>query len=128
MYNSIKIFKISLGYIQSKAPSSIYSSMRNNNCNPFHVHDKWCPDNCPRIIAPRTIVPWMIAPWIIAPRAIVPEDTCPRKLCSLGQLPLRIIAPEDKCPPEDCPLSIKFPPKITAPTQVNSAQKVLRVN
>ena len=39
-YNSIQTFKRSLVYIQSKAPSSICSSVRNNNYNPFHVHDK----------------------------------------------------------------------------------------
>ena len=38
------------------------------------------------------------------------------------------IAPEDNWPLENCPLNIKFPPKIIAPTQVNSPQRVLRVN
>ena len=40
VYKSIQTFKRSLVYIQSKAPSSICSSVRNNNYNPFHVHDK----------------------------------------------------------------------------------------
>ena len=40
VYNSIQIFKRSLVYIQSKLPSSICSSMRNNNSNPFQIHDK----------------------------------------------------------------------------------------
>ena len=35
--NSIQNFKRSLVYIQSKAPSSICSSIRNDN--PFHLHD-----------------------------------------------------------------------------------------
>ena len=39
-YNSIQTFKRSQVYIQSKAPSSICCSVRNNNYNPFHVYDK----------------------------------------------------------------------------------------
>ena len=46
----------------------------------------------------------------------------------LGQLPPRKIAREENCPPENCPLTVKFPPKIIAPAQTNSPQKVLRVN
>ena len=37
VYNSIQKFKRSLVYIQSKAPSSICSGVRNDNYNPFHV-------------------------------------------------------------------------------------------
>ena len=40
VYNSIQNFKRSVVYIQSKAPSSICSSVRNNNYNPFQVYEK----------------------------------------------------------------------------------------
>ena len=40
VYNSIQTFTRSLVYIQRKAPSSICSSVRNNNRNPFHLHYK----------------------------------------------------------------------------------------
>ena len=51
----------------------------------------------------------------------------------LGQLlprkiALRTTAPEENCPPENCPLTIKFSPKIIAPTQADSPQRVLGVN
>ena len=59
-----------------------------------------------RTIAPRITAPWMIAPQIIAPRTIAPEDNCPL---------------------ENCLLTIKLPPKIIAPTQVNSTQRILQV-
>ena len=65
-------------------------------------------------------------------------DDCPLHNCSPGQLLPRIVAPEENChpgncppdncprgelprgefpPPESCPLAMKFPPKIIAPTQ-----------
>ena len=40
VYNSIQNSTRSLVYIQSKAPSSICSSVRNDNYNPFHEHEK----------------------------------------------------------------------------------------
>ena len=40
MYNSIQNFKRSVVYIQIKAPSSVCSSVCNDNYNPFHVHKK----------------------------------------------------------------------------------------
>ena len=40
VYNLIQTFKISLVYIQSKAQSSICSSVGNNNYNQFHVNGK----------------------------------------------------------------------------------------
>ena len=46
VYNSIQTFKKSLVFIQSKAPSFICSIMRNNNYNPFHVHDFICSSMC----------------------------------------------------------------------------------
>ena len=78
-----------------------------------------------RKIVPRIIVPQIIAPWMIVPRTIAPNDNCPQRKLHLGQLSLRIIAPENKCSPENCPLTIRFRPKIIAPTQVNSPKRVL---
>ena len=40
VYNSIQNFKRTLVYIQSKAPSFICSSVRNDNDNLFHIHEK----------------------------------------------------------------------------------------
>ena len=40
VYNSIQNFKRLLVYIQSKAPSSICSSIRNDNYHLFHVDGK----------------------------------------------------------------------------------------
>ena len=39
VYNSIQNFKRSLVYIRSKASFSICSSVRNDNYNPFRVHE-----------------------------------------------------------------------------------------
>ena len=62
-------------------------------------------------IAHRTPAPRITAPGMIAPQIIAPWK----------------IAPEDNCPPENCLLTIKLPPKIIAPTQVNSPQRILQV-
>ena len=49
-----------------------------------------------------------------------------------GQLPQSIIDSEEYWPPDNCPLeigpTIKSLPKIITSTQVNSPQRVLRVN
>ena len=62
------------------------------------------------IMPPRKIASQIFAPWMI--EAVVPEDKCPQ-----GKLTSR------KSPPP-----IKFFPKIIAPTQANSPQRLLRVN
>ena len=56
--------------------------------------------------------PRKIAPRIIAPKENYPLDSCPR----------------EKLTPANCPLTMKFPSKIVAPTQANSPQRVLQVN
>ena len=77
----------------------------------------------PRKIAPRIIASWTIAPWIIT----LPGQLHSR-IIALEESSSRTVAPEDNCLPENCPLSIKFLPKIIAPTQVNSSQRALRVS
>ena len=55
--------------------------------------------------------PRKIAPRIIAPKENYPLDSCPR----------------EKLAPANCPLTMRCPSKIVAPTQANSPQRVLRV-
>ena len=76
--------------------------------------------------------------WLpIGSRTIAPLENCSLDNCPLDNCPLddcpRTIAPEDNCPPdncppENCPLTIKCLQKITASTQANFPQRVLRVN
>ena len=86
----------------------------------------------------RQLPPGIYAFRKIVPRTIAPEHKCPRWKFLPGQLPPgqlpsrkidpRAIAPEENYSPENCPLIIKFPSKIIAPTQGNPPQRVLCVN
>ena len=76
----------------------------------------------PRKIAPRTISPWMIAPGQLRLGLIAPEKNCTLNNGSRGKLPPDNF-PRGKLPPENCLLTIKFPLKIIAPTQANSAKE-----
>ena len=55
-------------------------------------------------------------------RTIASEENCPRIIIP------RTIAPEDNYHAENCFLTIKISPKIIAPTQANSSQRVIRVS
>ena len=65
-------------------------------------------------------------------RTIAPDENCPPDKCT-RMIASRTIAPEENYPPPSLPpgplpLTIKFPPKIIAPTQANPIQRILRVN
>ena len=85
----------------------------------------------PRKIAFRIIVSRIIAPWIIALQLIAPGQMPPRIITPKenypGQFPPRNVALEENYPQENCSLIIKFPPKIVAPTQPTSPQRVLQL-
>ena len=61
------------------------------------------------------------------PDSCLPDNSFREKLPPRKVAP-RLNAPEENFPPENCPLTIRFPLKIIAPTQANSPQRVLRVN
>ena len=104
-----------------------------------------CPDNYPRgnmpsgrlspgLLPPKWLPPHrIIAPGqlhlrISAPNENFSPDYWPPRQLPSRKIDPRAIAPEENCSPENCPLIIKFPSKIIAPTQGNPPQRVLCVN
>ena len=98
-------------------PADIYLFQVNNRkleqgLTHVDLFEKTIVENGSRTIAPEENCPTDNCPWIIVPQIIAPENNCHRGKLSPGKLPPHY----------------KLPPKIITPTQINSPQRVLRVN